>query len=67
MIEESFYFEEPYWTDDDLWAAHYQLVTGYDDSTQDVHRAGQLSRRRPEDSLTRSWTNTGRLSTGFIS
>ena len=34
MIEESFYFEEPYWPNDDLWAAHYQLITGYDDAAQ---------------------------------
>jgi tetratricopeptide (TPR) repeat protein len=34
MIEESFYFDEPYWTNDDLWAAHYQLLTGYDDATK---------------------------------
>jgi tetratricopeptide (TPR) repeat protein len=34
MIEESFYFEEPYWPNDDLWAAHYNLLTGYDEATQ---------------------------------
>ena len=34
MTEESFYFEEPFWPKDDLWAAHYQLLTGYDDATQ---------------------------------
>jgi hypothetical protein len=34
MIEESFFFEQPFWPNDDLWAAHYLLVTGYDDSTQ---------------------------------
>lgn len=34
MIEESFYFEDPYWPNDDLWAAHYFLVTGYDDASQ---------------------------------
>lgn len=34
LIEESFTFEDPYWPNDDLWAAHYQLLTGYDDSTQ---------------------------------
>lgn len=34
MIEESFYFEAPFWPNDDLWAAHYNLLTGYDDSTQ---------------------------------
>lgn len=32
MIEESFYFEDPFWPNDDLWAAHYQLLTGYDDA-----------------------------------
>jgi tetratricopeptide (TPR) repeat protein len=34
MIEESFFFDTPYWPNDDLWAAHYLLVTGYDDSAQ---------------------------------
>jgi tetratricopeptide (TPR) repeat protein len=34
MIEESFHFEEPYWPNDDLWAAHYQLLTGYDDAAK---------------------------------
>ena len=32
MIEETFYFDEPFWANDDLWAAHYQLLTGYDDA-----------------------------------
>lgn len=30
LIEASFTFEGPYWPNDDLWAAHYLLVTGYD-------------------------------------
>jgi tetratricopeptide (TPR) repeat protein len=34
MIEESFFFDTPYWPNDDLWAAHYLLVTGYDEITQ---------------------------------
>jgi hypothetical protein len=34
MIEESFVFEEPFWPNDDLWAAHYMLLTGYDDASQ---------------------------------
>ncbi len=34
MIEESFYFDDPYWPNDDLWAAHYLLLTGYDDASQ---------------------------------
>ena len=34
IIEESFYFQDPFWPNDDLWAAHYNLLTGYDDSAQ---------------------------------
>ena len=34
MIEEGFLFEEPYWPNDDLWAGHYLLLTGYDQATQ---------------------------------
>jgi tetratricopeptide (TPR) repeat protein len=34
MVESSFYFEAPYWPNDDLWAAHYLLVTGYDEAGQ---------------------------------
>jgi tetratricopeptide (TPR) repeat protein len=32
MIEETFYFADPFWPNDDLWAAHYNLLTGYDDA-----------------------------------
>ncbi len=34
MIEESFFSVEQYWPNDDLWAAHYLLVTGYDEAAQ---------------------------------
>lgn len=34
MIEESFYFDTPFYPKDDLWAAHYNLLTGYDDGSQ---------------------------------
>lgn len=34
IIESSFFFEAPYYTNDDLWAAHYLLVTGYDEANQ---------------------------------
>ena len=34
MVESSFFFEAPYWPNDDLWAAHYLLVTGYDEEKQ---------------------------------
>jgi tetratricopeptide (TPR) repeat protein len=32
MIEESFHLDEEYWPNDDQWAAHYFLLTGYDDA-----------------------------------
>lgn len=34
MIEEGFHFEESFWPNDDRWAGHYLLLTGYDDTTQ---------------------------------
>ncbi|MBI2758639.1 MAG: C39 family peptidase [Chloroflexi bacterium] len=34
VIEETFRFEDPYWPNDDLWAAHYLLITGYDDNSR---------------------------------
>ena len=34
MIEESFILDQSYWPNDDRWAAHYQLLTGYDDARQ---------------------------------
>ena len=36
IIEESMKFDDPYWPNDDLWAAHYNLLTGYDDASQTV-------------------------------
>ena len=30
LVEASFFFQDPYWPNDDLWAAHYLLVNGYD-------------------------------------
>jgi tetratricopeptide (TPR) repeat protein len=34
MVEESFKSDVAYWPNDDLWAAHYNLITGYDDASQ---------------------------------
>jgi tetratricopeptide (TPR) repeat protein len=34
MIEESMMMDETYWPNDDRWAGHYLLLTGYDDSKQ---------------------------------
>ena len=33
MIEESFHMDQKYWPTDDLWAGHYQFITGYNDAT----------------------------------
>jgi tetratricopeptide (TPR) repeat protein len=49
MVEESFYFEEPYWPNDDLWAAHYFLVTGYDEKSNTF--IGQDSFRGPDQQV----------------
>jgi hypothetical protein len=49
MIEESFFFDTPYWPNDDLWAAHYLLVTGYDEAAQTF--TGQDSFHGPDQHI----------------
>ena len=56
MIEESFYFDTPYWPNDDLWAAHYLLVTGYDESAQTF--TGQDSFHGPNQVIAASTLNS---------
>ncbi len=34
MIEKSMLMEKQFWKNDDLWAGHYLLLTGYDDAAQ---------------------------------
>jgi tetratricopeptide (TPR) repeat protein len=58
LIEESFVVESPAWPNDDLWAAHYFLVTGYDDASQTFH--GQDTFHGPDqtasyDHLDQQW------------
>ena len=58
MVEESFHFESPYWPNDDLWAAHYNLLTGYDDqkqsfTTQDCFYGADL--QVAYDQLAQNW------------
>jgi tetratricopeptide (TPR) repeat protein len=58
LIEETFHFDEPYYPNDDLWAAHYMLLTAYDDEDgafigQDsYHGANQ---RIPYETLEEDW------------
>jgi tetratricopeptide (TPR) repeat protein len=33
-VEEAFHMAESYWLNDDRWAGHYLLLTGYDDAAQ---------------------------------
>jgi tetratricopeptide (TPR) repeat protein len=49
LIEESFEIESPYWPNDDLWAAHYYLVTGYNDATRTFN--GQDSYHGPDQAI----------------
>ena len=64
MVEESFYFEEPYWSGDDLWAAHYFLATGYEDESgtfigQDSFRGPD--QKVPEATLDQYWQAFNRV------
>jgi tetratricopeptide (TPR) repeat protein len=34
MIEEGIYLEDKFWPNDDHWAAHYLMLTAYDDASQ---------------------------------
>jgi len=49
LIEESFYFEDPFWPNDDLWAAHYLLLTAYDQASQTF--TGQDSFHGPDQKI----------------
>jgi tetratricopeptide (TPR) repeat protein len=64
MIEESFYFDESYWPNDDRWAAHYNLLTGYDDAaqiftSQDSFRGAD--RKVPYKTLDEYWQSFNRV------
>jgi hypothetical protein len=64
MIEETFRFEQPFWPNDDLWAAHYLLLTGYDDATRTF--TGQDSfygadRKIPYQKLDEYWQSFNRV------
>ena len=58
LIEETFHFDEPYYPNDDLWAAHYMLLTGYDDAEgvfigQDSFHG--VNQKLPYESLEEDW------------
>jgi tetratricopeptide (TPR) repeat protein len=58
MIEEGELLDGQYWPDDDQWAGHYLLLTGYDESTQtfiaqDSFRAPD--RNVPYQSVEENW------------
>lgn len=64
MIEESFMFDEDFWPNDDRWAAHYQLVTGYDEDQglftgQDSYYGAD--QQIPAEKVDASWQAFNRL------
>ena len=64
MIEESFHFEQPYWPKDDLWAAHYLLLTGYDDATSTFTAQDSFygaDRKVPYQKLDEYWQSFNRV------
>jgi len=58
MIEEGMTLEQAYWRNDDRWAGHYLLLTGYDDG-EGVYIAQDSfygpNRRVPYTTLARNW------------
>ena len=50
MVEESFQLDQGYWRDDDQWAAHYFLLTAYDDASSTF--TGQDSFHGPDQTVT---------------
>jgi tetratricopeptide (TPR) repeat protein len=64
MIEEGFILDQSYWPNDDRWAAHYQLLTGYDDAREIF--IGQDSfigpdQKLPYDKLNELWQSFNRV------
>ncbi len=64
VIEESMRLDESYWLNDDRWAGHYLLLTGYDDGnriffTQDSYRGPDVA--VPYDTLDRNWHTFNRV------
>lgn len=64
MIEESFELETQYWPNDDQWAAHYNLITGYDDTTQTFTAQDTYlgpDRKVPYEKLDEYWQSFNRV------
>lgn len=64
VIEESMQMDESFWFNDDLWAGHYLLLTGYDDQVQSF--IAQDSFKGPErlvkySDLDRNWRAFNRV------
>jgi tetratricopeptide (TPR) repeat protein len=64
MIEEAMKLDEDYWPNDDRWAAHYLLLTGYDNTTgrftgQDSFRGAD--QHIPYDKLDTAWQPFNRV------
>ena len=64
MIEEGTLLDQTYWPNDDRWAAHYLLLTGYDDTAKTF--IGQDSyygpdKRIPYPDLDKAWQTFNRV------
>ena len=58
MIEEGMDLDQSYWPNDDLWAGHYLLLTGYDDTTSEFETQDTFygaEQRVPYDALDQHW------------
>jgi tetratricopeptide (TPR) repeat protein len=64
IVEESFKLEQSFWPGDDLWAAHYLLITGYDLNTREWIAQDSYygpNRRITMDLLEQTWKPFNRL------
>ena len=64
MIEEAFKLPEAFWFQDDLWAGHYLLLTGYDDTAQTFTAQDSYIGRNQVvkyDTLAASWKTFNRV------
>lgn len=64
MIEEGYKLDKSYWLNDDLWAGHYLLINGYDDTTglfltQDVFAGPDVEVKYAD--LDKRWQNFNRV------
>jgi uncharacterized protein YvpB len=63
-IEEAYVMDQNYWLNDDRWAGHYLLLTGYDDATQEFITQDVFVNpnvRVPYEKIDKNWKSFNRV------